>query len=271
MFKSSYHIRHVSRLCRTNSIVQSQSIKLSFFYNLDKHSKHLKKCSSFSTNSSYVDQLQSEGVEKTVTEIMKHNLRGRFRVGGWIRSARHHKKMSFLHLSDGLSEHSLQVVIPAEARGDSTRLKYGAAIVVTGEVADSPARGQKEELLVEKVNHIGLIDHNSYPFAVNTRTYDAEYTRAYLHLRSKQPEFAAMMRLRSKCKKLINDYFHERMFVQIDTPVLTSNDCEGAGDTFGVSKRLGDKKYFGDDATVNLTVSGQLHLEACNSGNVDLS
>lgn len=201
-----------------------------------------------------------------VGSLMANELPGSHTISGWIKSARLHKNRSFLHVYDGLSAAAVQVVVPGDVDVDKSLLKYGAAVSITGCLVDSPSSGQKKEFLASDINVDGAIDTEKYPFAVNTRTYDADYARNYLHLRSKLPEFAAMLRLRNRCKRAIHDYFYESNFIQIDTPILTSNDCEGAGDTFTVSTHTKDTSYFGDGRRVNLTVSGQLHLEACTAG-----
>lgn len=187
------------------------------------------------------------------------------KVCGWIRSFRHHKNISFLDISDGTTSENLQVVVDKNVRGNVTDLKYGAAVQAVGQLESSPAAGQKYEFKADSLELLGTNDADTFPFAKNTRSYTPDYNRQFLHLRSKLPEFAALLRLRSYCKKLIHDYFHKRDFVQIDTPVFTANDCEGAGDLFSVSTWNKTDPYFGGQK-VNLTVSGQLHLEACNSG-----
>lgn len=199
------------------------------------------------------------------TEASGSPYRGSCKVSGWIKHARHLKRRSFIALSDGLSHKQLQVVIPSELRGDSDKLTYGSSITAHGELIDSPAKGQLVELQAFQVDLLGANDDTTFPFAVNTTSYTAEYTRQFLHLRAKKPEFAAMLRLRSACKLAIHNYFHRHSYVQIDTPILTSNDCEGAGETFSVNSYLSKEPYF-NKQSVNLTVSGQLHLEAINSG-----
>lgn len=205
-----------------------------------------------------------------VINALKTEYRGQCLVNGWIKSARHQKNVSFINLIDGLSHRHLQIVISADQRGDVSQVKSGASLSAVGELIDSPAKGQAVELAASEVKLLGEND-DTFPFAVNTTSYDAEYARSFLHLRSKKMEFAAMLRLRSACKKAIHDYFHRNDYIQVDTPVLTSNDCEGAGETFSVERSDESEKtepFFGRDKKVNLTVSGQLHLEAVNSGNL---
>ena len=208
-----------------------------------------------------------------VTKSLRTKFRGPCVVDGWIKSARHQKKISFINLTDGLSHHHLQVVIPASQIGDVSRIESGASVRAVGELIDSPAKGQLVELAASEIQLHGESD-STFPFIAKTTSYDADYVRQFLHLRPKKAEFTAMLRLRSACKKAIHDYFHRHDYVQVDTPVLTSNDCEGAGETFTVERSNILEKttpFFGEGSTVNLTVSSQLHLEAVNSGNCDCS
>lgn len=212
----------------------------------------------------------SSRVTLGVSSASTSSHRGPCTISGWIKSARHQSKHSFLHLTDGLSDRHLQVVLPCDLLDGVQNLNYGACVKVSGDLVDSPAHGQKLELQATDIVLLGSIDTDSYPFAHRKKAYTAEYTRQFLHLRPKRPEFAAMLRLRNSCKRTICNYLHNNDFIQIDTPILTSNDCEGAGETFCVDVAHSLHKrgpYFGKDKRVNLTVSGQLHLETCSSGN----
>lgn len=158
-------------------------------------------------------------------------------------------------------------------------LTYGSSVHIAGKLTTSP-RGQIE-LVASDVKVIGpCVVSEGYPF--NPRTsHPPEYTRQYLHLRSRTNYISAILRIRSALTKHIHDYFMSKRYTNINTPILTSNDCEGAGEVFKVQPdseatakammqegRDRDSLYFGSKTF--LTVSGQLHLEAvCRSlGNV---
>jgi len=209
----------------------------------------------------------SDDTRLTASRASATTYRGPCVVGGWIKAARHQRKFSFINIIDGLSKRDLQIVAPASLISDVSGLRVGASIKVEGMLVDSPAKGQCVELQADKIDLLGQND-DTYPFVSNTHAYSPDYIRQYLHLRSKKPEFSAMLRLRSKCRQLIHKYFAENDFVQIDTPILTTNDCEGAGETFSVGSLMQNrtKQSFFGETGVNLTVSGQLHLEASNSG-----
>lgn len=195
--------------------------------------------------------------------------RGPCTVSGWIKTAKHQSRVSFIHLTDGLSSTHLQVILPSNMRGEVKDFKSGSSVKVDGHLVDSPGTGQELELRANKISLLGSFDRDSFPLITSKDSKSTEVARQYLHLRSKKSEFAAMLRLRSACKRTICNYFHNNNFIQIDTPVLTSNDCEGAGETFTINTpntRSTTESYFGEGKNVNLTVSGQLHLEACNSG-----
>ena len=211
----------------------------------------------------------TEPLKIDVTSASTTSYRGPCTISGWIKSAKHQSKHTFLHLTDGLSNQHIQIVLPDNVRGDVSEYKFGASVKVNGTITDSPARGQKIEVQAAGIELLGYCDNETYPFSNAKKRYTADYVRKYLHLRAKKPEFAAMLRLRGACRRAICDYFHHNNYIQIDTPILTSNDCEGAGETFSVGMTNSGKKkepYFGKERDVKLAVSGQLHLEVCNSG-----
>lgn len=192
---------------------------------------------------------------------------------GWVRNLRVQKELIFADVSDGSSAKKLQIVIPKSLNTDS--LTYGSSVHITGKLSKSP-RGQLE-LVADDVKVIGdCVVADGYPFNPRT-THPPEYTRQYLHLRSRTNYISAILRIRSALTKHIHDYFTSRHFTNINTPILTSNDCEGAGEVFKVQPdneatvkammqegRDKDSVYFGSKTF--LTVSGQLHLEAvCRS------
>ncbi|XP_011880114.1 PREDICTED: probable asparagine--tRNA ligase, mitochondrial [Vollenhovia emeryi] len=199
------------------------------------------------------------------------------KVQGWVRALRKMKDNVFVDISDGSTCEMLQVVMPKALRPDE--LRYGSSVSVEGDLAVAPS-GQVE-LRATGVRVLGAcsVAEDGYPFAPRKK-YDPDYVRQYPHLRPRTRGFASLLRLRDLAGAAIVDHLRDRGFISVHTPMLTSNDCEGAGEVFVVrpqSKEIlesmrkerdneekegqsEDEVYFG--TTAFLTVSGQLHLEA---------
>ncbi|KAH0951108.1 hypothetical protein HN011_003324 [Eciton burchellii] len=203
--------------------------------------------------------------DATLIEVV----RKRSKIQGWVRALRHMKNNIFVDVSDGSTCKMLQVVIPKSAKPNN--LTYGCSISAEGELALAP--NGRTELHATDVRVIGTckILEDNYPF-VPRKKYDQDYVREFLHLRPRTRSFASLLRLRDLTTAIIGDYLRERGFINIHTPILTSNDCEGAGEVFLVKpyndallkimKKEGQSEneiYFNNAAF--LTVSGQLHLE----------
>lgn len=180
------------------------------------------------------------------------------------------KDTVFVDISDGLTCKMLQVVVPKMIKPNN--LRYGSSISAEGELFLAP--DGKTELRATEVHVIGVcnVSEDGYPFAAR-KIYNTEYIRQYLHLRPRTRGFSSLLRLRDLATTTITDYLRDRGFLSVHTPMLTSNDCEGAGEVFLVKpqskeilesmKKEGqseDEIYFG--TTAFLAVSGQLHLEA---------
>ncbi|VDL65862.1 unnamed protein product [Nippostrongylus brasiliensis] len=137
----------------------------------------------------------------------------------------------------------------------------GSAISVSGRWQASAGSQQSEEFLAEKCDVLAT------DFEPRYTSLSPDQLRKKIHLRSRSPAFAALLRIRSKLLLKIHEYFMSRGYVHIDTPIITTNDCEGAGETFCISKASSSKSDdFFDKENVYLSVSGQLHLEAMVSG-----
>ncbi|XP_013101691.1 probable asparagine--tRNA ligase, mitochondrial [Stomoxys calcitrans] len=194
-------------------------------------------------------------------------------VRGWIKNIRKLKNNIFLDVNDGSTAQKFQVVVPKNEK--TKALTPGSLIKASGNVQLAP-HGHYE-LHAEDVNIIA--DGNltkGFPFSPKQQ-HAPDYVRDFLHLRSRVDYVAAAMRLRHKAQKALHDFMDSNEFVQIHTPIMTMNDCEGAGEVFTVRpdsedllkqmSRPGipvDESYF--DSKVFLTVSGQLHLEAMSYG-----
>jgi len=192
-------------------------------------------------------------------------------VKGWVRTHRSSKAVDFIALNDGSTIKNVQIVVEP-SRVDADLLKQvttGACISVTGELVESPAKGQASEIQARSVEIYGLCG-SDYPMQKKGQTF--EYMRQYAHLRLRTNTFGAVMRIRHNMAMAVHTYFHEHGFFYFHTPLITASDCEGAGQMFQVTtKNLYDLKK-GEDGKIDysddffgkmtsLTVSGQLEGE----------
>jgi len=194
-------------------------------------------------------------------------------VKGWVRTRRDSKGFSFLELNDGSCLANLQIVVDTGTPGSEhmPQLTTGASAVVDGKLVPSPAQGQKWELRASKVELVGLADA-TYP--LQKKGHTAEFLRTIAHLRPRSNLYGAVFRMRSKLAFAVHQFFQERDFVYVHTPIITASDCEGAGEMFRVTALKGniDEKpqvdFFGKPTY--LTVSGQLEGEtfACALSNI---
>ncbi|XP_045413213.1 probable asparagine--tRNA ligase, mitochondrial isoform X3 [Lemur catta] len=155
----------------------------------------------------------------------------RVKVQGWIRSVRSQKEVLFLHVNDGSSLESLQVV--ADSSFDSRELAFGSSVEVQGQLIKSPSKRQNVELKAEKIEVIGNCDAKAFPIKYKER-HPLEYLRQYPHLRCRTNVLGSILRVRSEATAAIHSFFKDSGFVHIHTPIITSNDCEGAGELFQV-------------------------------------
>jgi asparaginyl-tRNA synthetase len=193
-------------------------------------------------------------------------------VHGWVRTRRDSKDFLFIELNDGSSLRSLQVIakntLPNYAAVQ--KLTTGASISVTGALVSSQGKGQKWELVADNIEIIGIAD-DSYP--LQKKGHTPEFLREIAHLRPRSNLFSSVFRVRSRLAFSVHQFFQERGFVYIHTPIITGSDCEGAGELFRVTT-LEDKKLprtaegeidYAKDffaRSTYLTVSGQLEAEA---------
>lgn len=183
-------------------------------------------------------------------------------VEGWVRTNRDNGKLGFIALNDGTYFKTLQVVYLEEKLNnylDITKMKNGCAIRVTGQFKLTPDAKQPFELQATEVELLGECD-DSYP--LQKKRHSMEYLREIPHLRVRTNTFMAVYRVRSLLSMAIHEFFQSQGFVYVHAPIITSNDAEGAGETFTVTTRSDNKyedDFFGKKAS--LTVSGQLHVE----------
>jgi asparaginyl-tRNA synthetase len=194
-------------------------------------------------------------------------------VQGWVRTRRDAKGFSFVEVNDGSCLAHVQVVVDAQAPGAEhlPEVTTGASVTVTGNLVASPAPGQKWELRATRLELVGRADA-TYP--LQKKGHSLEFLRTIAHLRPRSNLFGAVFRTRSRLAWAVHRFFQERDFVYVHTPIITTSDCEGAGEMFRVTTLKGDidrapeRDFFGRRAY--LTVSGQLEAEAfaCALSNV---
>jgi asparaginyl-tRNA synthetase len=194
-------------------------------------------------------------------------------VKGWVRTRRDSKGFSFLELNDGSCLGNLQVVVDAGTPGSQKLADFttGASAVIEGKLVPSPAQGQKWELRAARVELVGAADQ-SYP--LQKKGHTQEFLRTIAHLRPRSNLYGAVFRMRSRLAYAVHQFFQERDFVYVHTPIITASDCEGAGEMFRVTTLKGniDEKAPTDffNKPTYLTVSGQLEGEtfACALSNI---
>ena len=193
------------------------------------------------------------------------------KIGGWIRNVRDSKTFGFLVINDGTYFQTLQVVYN-DSLGNFSEIRHlnvGAAVIVTGELVATPKAKQPFEIQATEV----FVEGASTPdYPLQPKRHSFEYLRTINHLRARTNTFQAVFRVRSLCAYAIHQFFQERDFVYVHTPLITGSDCEGAGEMFQVTtldlnnvpktpegKVDFSKDFFGKPT--NLTVSGQLNGE----------
>jgi asparaginyl-tRNA synthetase len=197
-------------------------------------------------------------------------------VKGWVRTRRTSKAgISFIAVHDGSCFDAIQLVVPQDLTNYETeivKLGAGCAIIATGKLVASEGKGQSVEIQATSVDVIGWVDDpETYPIAKKQHTF--EYLRTVAHLRPRTNTFGAITRLRNTLANAIHNYFYDNGFYWVNTPIVTSSDCEGAGDLFRVStldfanlprddkgKINFQEDFFGSESF--LTVSGQLNVES---------
>ena len=190
-------------------------------------------------------------------------------VKGWVRAFRSNR---FIALNDGSTNNNIQCVVDFENTDPALlkRITFGAAISVTGELIPSLGSGQKVEVIVKDIEILG--DCNPEEFPLQPKKQTLEFLREHAHLRFRTNTFGAIFRVRNSLAFAVHQFFQERGFVYLHTPIITASDAEGAGETFHVTNfdllnppktengEIDFKEDFFGKAT-NLTVSGQLEGE----------
>ncbi len=190
-------------------------------------------------------------------------------VKGWVRTFRNNQ---FIALNDGSTLKTFQVVVDRENTSPDLlkQIATGAAVSATGTIVASQGGGQKVEMQADEVQVLGSADPEKYP--LQPKKHSLEFLRDIAHLRFRTNTFGAVFRLRHSIAFAIHQFFHERGFVYLHTPIITGSDAEGAGEMFQVTTLNLDEVPKTDEGGIdfksdffgkptNLTVSGQLEAE----------
>lgn len=190
-------------------------------------------------------------------------------VKGWVRTFRNNQ---FIALNDGSTNNNIQIVVDFENSDPALlkRITTGAAISVTGTLIASLGKGQKVEVKAKEIEILGDSDPEKYP--LQPKKHSLEFLREIAHLRFRTNTFGAIFRVRNSLSFAIHQFFQEKGFVYLHTPIITASDAEGAGETFHVTnfdlanppKTENGEIDFSQDffaRPTNLTVSGQLEGE----------
>ena len=192
-------------------------------------------------------------------------------IGGWVRNRRGSKQFGFIMLSDGTYFSPIQVVYndSLENFQEISKINIGAALIIKGKLILTPGAKQPFEVQAESVFVEGP---STGDFPLQPKRHTMEFLRTITHLRPRTNTFQAVFRVRSLAAMAIHQFFQERDFVYVHTPLITGSDCEGAGEMFQVTTLDLNNVPKKEDGTIdfsqdfygkptNLTVSGQLNGE----------
>ncbi|MCI5135016.1 MAG: asparagine--tRNA ligase, partial [Candidatus Electrothrix sp. AW2] len=191
---------------------------------------------------------------------------------GWVRTCRHSGNLCFIEVTDGSCLSGIQVIAESTLKNYAEEIRHlstGTAVQVVGILVESPAKGQAVEVQAEQLTILGTADPNSYP--LQKKRHSFEFLRSISQLRPRTNALGAVARLRSTLHFALHRFLHDQGFLQVHTPIITTSDCEGAGEMFTVTA-LSDQELQKQDAQdafaqdffgrkAGLTVSGQLQAE----------
>ena len=213
---------------------------------------------------------------KKIYQETKDFLNKEIKVAGWVRTSRSSKEFAFIEINDGSFFKGLQIVVDTSLDNFSEleNISVGSSLEIIGDLVESPASGQAFELKAKKVE---IINKAPEDYPLQKKRHSFEFLREIAHLRGRSNTFSAVFRLRSVLSFAIHKFFNEEGFAYIHTPIISTSDCEGAGEMFQITtldlKNIpkddqGEpdfkQDFFGKSA--GLTVSGQLNAEALVMG-----
>lgn len=207
-----------------------------------------------------IDTLNAESVEKEI------------QISGWVRTSRIQAAIAFIEVNDGSSKTLQCVTENADHINALQPVTVGAAISVRGTLVPSPAKGQDYELRIDTILYVGPIA-DPMTYLLSGKRVGLDLLRENQHLRAKTRTFAAIFRIRSGLSRATSNFFHLKRFYHLNPNIVTTSDCEGAGEVFTITNLCKEKPptawdftkdFFGKQAF--LTVSSQLQLELLCSG-----
>lgn len=204
--------------------------------------------------------METVAIKDIFKDFRKYSL---VRMMGWVRSNRDSGSIGFISFTDGSTVNSVQLVYKTNETENfdvAKSVRTGSSIMVEGEVIESKQDGQSFEV---KLKSITLLKQASEDYPLQKKEHSSEFLRSISHLRHRTNKYGAIMRLRSELSFAIHNFFHQNNFVWLSSPIITSNDAEGAGENFVVDSKT-TQNFFSKQAS--LTVSGQLHAEAYAQG-----
>lgn len=199
-----------------------------------------------------------------IQQLLKSQPDGReVEVRGWVRTRRDTGTFSFLEINDGSCLSNVQVIADSNLPNyleEIQKIGTGSSVVVRGVLQVSPAKGQSVEIHASQVTVLGW-SPETYP--LQKKRHSFEFLREITHLRPRTNSLGAVARVRSRLGYAVHQFFQDRGFVQVHTPIITTSDCEGAGEMFQIAAGKNEhgqgEEFFGKKA--GLTVSGQLQAE----------
>lgn len=212
-------------------------------------------------------------VRTKVKDLLKSEAGQEVLAKGWVRTKRGNKGVAFIALNDGSTINNIQIVVDKAAFAEQllAKITTGACIGVSGTLVESMGGGQAVEIQAKSIELYGECDPMRFP--IQKKDITMEYLRTVAHMRMRTNTFGAVLRIRNQMAYAIHQYFHDKGFVYLHTPLITESDCEGAGQMFQVTtmnlnqplprNKKGEIDYSTDffGKMTSLTVSGQLEGE----------
>ncbi|OYD26872.1 asparaginyl-tRNA synthetase [Mycoplasma testudineum] len=199
---------------------------------------------------------------KDILYLAKNNDQKSFYLKGWITNNRGNKNIRFIEMNDGSTVENLQLVIKKSPQLDLEQIssyKLGSAIEVRGKLSYTPNQKQIAELEVETLLLVAEADDD---FPIQKKETSLEFLRTIPHIRHRTSTLRAATLVRSTISFAIHEFFQSSGFALVASPIITSNDGEGAGETFSIKNEQSSDPFFGKDVNPFLSVTGQLHAEA---------